>query len=114
MRQLKDHETIAKLASGVKRFVLPEQWRYIAIWTKHQQWHNLASTFENRRQLLRAAEMYKKANNNYGLERITRAQIEFMPDNQERSLGEPIIVQAKYRNATELRCVAKRVDVWPC
>ena len=68
---LKDDETIARLASGIKRFKLPDEFNPIKIYQaiaddpKTGQGEHaldaLASIFENRRQLDRAADYLKKS-----------------------------------------------------
>jgi uncharacterized protein YfaS (alpha-2-macroglobulin family) len=64
LHTLGDDETIAKLASGIKRFKLPEEHNYIAIYKEIADKDAivgkaaLAQEFENRRQYPRAAELW--------------------------------------------------------
>ncbi|MBA3481366.1 MAG: alpha-2-macroglobulin, partial [Pirellulales bacterium] len=69
LHTLGDDETIAKLANGIKRFKLPEEQNYIALYqeiSESQQgdWQGakvaLAQEFENRRQYPRAAQLWKE------------------------------------------------------
>ncbi|HEX6961431.1 MAG TPA: MG2 domain-containing protein, partial [Lacipirellula sp.] len=69
LHTLGDDETIAKLASGIKRFKLPEDHNYISLYRKVAEgregdWKSakamLAQEYENRRQYPRAAELWKE------------------------------------------------------
>jgi alpha-2-macroglobulin len=69
LHTLGDDETIAKLASGIKRFKLPEEHNYISLYREiadsgENDWKGakaaLAQEFENRRQYPRAAELWKE------------------------------------------------------
>ncbi len=68
---LKETETIARLATGVKRFTLPEEFNFITMFLKLAEtaknediakgaFAELAGTFQDRRQLVRAAEILLK------------------------------------------------------
>ncbi|MGD9128560.1 MAG: hypothetical protein PVH19_14375, partial [Planctomycetia bacterium] len=69
---LKDNETIAKLANGVKRFSMPEEFQYIELYRKvandesvkpdvrYRAMANLFDIYQNRRQYPKAAEYAKK------------------------------------------------------
>ena len=73
---LTDDETVAQLASGIKRFKLPDEFNpikvYQAIASDPQTGHaeealdSLATIFENRGQLDRAADYLKQSRNVYG------------------------------------------------
>ncbi|NMC19744.1 MAG: alpha-2-macroglobulin, partial [Thermogutta sp.] len=67
---LSEDETMARLADGIKRFPLPEEFNYIRIWRRLadkegglqvQALDRLAGVFENRRQYPKAAEMLGRA-----------------------------------------------------
>jgi len=75
VRTLGEDETIARLANGIKRFKLPEEFNFIhlfqAIAEKKSAWgeqalEQLADLFENRQQYDRAAEYWKKNIADYG------------------------------------------------
>jgi uncharacterized protein YfaS (alpha-2-macroglobulin family) len=73
---LKDDETIARLASGIKRFTLPDEFNPIKILQTiaddrrtgqgEEALSALAMIFENRRQLDRAAGIWKRSRQEYG------------------------------------------------
>ncbi len=73
---LKDDETIARLATGIKRFTLPDEFNPIkidlAIADNPKTGHGeealtaLATIFENRRQFDRAADYLKRSRDTYG------------------------------------------------
>ena len=67
---LSEEETMARLAVGVRRFALPEEFNFIRIWRrlaeKQGGWQvqaldRLAGVFENRRQYPKAADLLKRA-----------------------------------------------------
>lgn len=90
LHTLEENETIARLASGIRRFVLPDEWDYIAMYrkladtypemkpatdeTSSSLWQNvhwqtlqkLAMIFENRRQFATAAHYWKECIDRYG------------------------------------------------
>lgn len=70
LHTLKDEETIARLATGIKRFQLPDEHNPIKIWKSHADgkdgWADdaldqLGTTYENRRQYVRAADIWRDA-----------------------------------------------------
>ena len=68
---LEDDETIAKLASGVKRFKLPDEYNHIKLWQRiakntaggytTQALDSLGQCYENRRQYEKAADVWRQA-----------------------------------------------------
>ena len=59
---LKDTETIARLATGIKRFDLPDEFNYIKLWEQAdtpQALSRLAMVYQDRRQLPKAAERWE-------------------------------------------------------
>jgi hypothetical protein len=58
---LSDDETIAKLATGIKRFNLPKEFNYIRIYRELKAFVQLGQIFEDRRQYDKAAECWKLA-----------------------------------------------------
>ncbi|MDR0704383.1 MAG: alpha-2-macroglobulin, partial [Planctomycetaceae bacterium] len=71
LETLGDDETIAQLATGIKRFKMPDEFNYIALYKKILETGNkdseiaalesLAAIYKNRRQFSRAANCYEKA-----------------------------------------------------
>ena len=63
--KLNDNQTIAKLATGIKKFILPDEHNYIAIYKSLIQrgdqgsYHQLANVYLNRRQFEKAEEVLK-------------------------------------------------------
>jgi uncharacterized protein YfaS (alpha-2-macroglobulin family) len=76
LHTLGEDETIAKLANGIKRFNLPDEFNFIKIYREvadagksspgDQSLSQLSSIFENRRQYPRAAEIWRRAIKEYG------------------------------------------------
>lgn len=77
LHTLKETETIARTAMGVKRFSLPDEFNYIKVWERvaergrstygESARDQLASEFENRRQYVKAAEGWRKSIEHYGV-----------------------------------------------
>ncbi len=131
---LGEDETIARLATGIKRFKLPDDHNYIKLDQKVladlatnktdprglDAARNLAMEFENRRQYPRAAEYWRQA-----IERSTGdahktaqqrlAQIEGNWGQFESVMSQPAgrgaTVDFRFRNATSAEFVAQEVDV---
>ncbi|MDO5309956.1 MAG: alpha-2-macroglobulin family protein [Planctomycetia bacterium] len=66
LNTLEDNETIARLATGLKRFKLPQEYDYIALWREsleynvdYHVWTQVALEYENRRQYVKAAEVWR-------------------------------------------------------
>ena len=76
LHTLKENETIARLATGVKRFELPDEFNFIRITQEigsnaasgeaEQSLNRLAEIFENRRQYPRAAEYWRESIRRFG------------------------------------------------
>ena len=76
LHTLTDKETIARLASGIKRFTLPAEFNFVAIYQKLRRTENqyyartaveaLASIYENRRLYPQAAKMWRESINRFG------------------------------------------------
>jgi alpha-2-macroglobulin len=70
LHTLGENETIARLATGIKRFILPDEFNYIKIFQQigadsqssyaMQSLATLASIFENRRQYAKAAQYWQR------------------------------------------------------
>ncbi len=129
LHTLKDNETIARLASGVERFTLPDEYSFIAIYKQLAE-HPTASVAEaamsklhqiylNRRQFVTAASWLEKSIEQFEDPRGTKAnQLAAIREprvaldslapvvaNQENSVG------AKFRNAERIKFQMQRVDV---
>lgn len=129
LHTLEEHETIARLATGIQRFELPDEFNHIKL---HQQictdlkpgsFHSLralAEIFENRRQFPKAAsywkqlithpnkhirrqaqERRKRIVGNWGRFETTTTQ----PANQAAS------VDFLFRNATQLHLTAQQINI---
>ena len=76
LHTLKDTETIARLATGLKRFSVPDEYNWIKIYSRvadrarttfgETALGSLAQEFEDRRQYPRGAEVWKRAIKEYG------------------------------------------------
>lgn len=126
---LKDDETIAQLASGIKRFKLPDEFNFITIYQNVasrgkslQGEHSrdmLAQIYEDRRQYPKAAEAWKKARSEYGdvhnnrqqrLDQIVGAWGRFEPGGTQPAGTNPTI-DYRFRNGNRVAFNAWTVNV---
>lgn len=110
LHTLADDETMAKLATGIKRFKLPEEQNYIALQRRivensegaSSQWQQaksaLAQEFENRRQYPRAAQEWKELFASALTNSTYRERFEQIVGNWGRL--EPVVTQPAGRGAT--------------
>ena len=133
LHTLAENETIARLATGVKRFTLPDEFNFIKIWQEiaadpkaayaEYACQQLAETFENRRQYPKAAEYWKRCLEEWGRrDENTRRRCQERLDQIVNNWGrfEPVTTQPagkgatvdfRFRNGGEVRFSAKRIDV---
>ncbi len=127
---LKDEETIARLATGVKRFKLPDDLNPIKIFQSiagepktgqgEEALASLATIFENRRQLDRAAVYLKQSRESYGdkdggskqkrLDQILGAWGEFITM-KTHPAGRGATVDYRFRNGRRVHFEAHEIDV---
>ncbi|MGL4511669.1 MAG: alpha-2-macroglobulin family protein [Lacipirellulaceae bacterium] len=121
VQSLGDDESIARLATGVKRFRLPEGHRYLALYEGHGLWQRVAEARLNRRQRGQAAEALRKAIAAAGdarvrdglklqLDQVVRPWVR-MESVETRVAGEGALLRVSHRNAKRLDFVARRIDV---
>jgi uncharacterized protein YfaS (alpha-2-macroglobulin family) len=123
---LGEDETIARLASGIKRFKLPEEFNYVKIYEqlakqgsqRGEALRRLAELFENRRQYTKAANYWKQCIALGGdvqplkdrLEQITGNWGQFEP-----VLGQPAgkgaTIEYRFRNGKQVEFTAQEVLV---
>jgi uncharacterized protein YfaS (alpha-2-macroglobulin family) len=121
LHTLRDDETIARLATGIKRFKLPDEFNWIKIYERvagrgknhfgEQARDNLAQTYEDRRQYVKAADAWRKAiaeygpgNNNFRrqrLEQIIGNWGRFEPG-QMQPAGKKAVVDFRFRNGNKV------------
>src|SRR5436190_22125815 len=127
---LTEEETIARLATGIKRFKLPDEFNFIRLYQEiaargksglgEQCVDALAQIFEDRRQYVKAAAAWQRAINEYGAgpndnRRARRNQIvgnwgRF--DNvQTQPAGKGATVEFRFRNANRVSFEAAEVNV---
>lgn len=109
---LRDDETIARLATGVRRFTLPDEFNYIRIFTSLGDAESLARIYENRRQFTKAVAWWTK------LGEQGRDQVRQITGNwgtfdpvQTQAAGAQAGVHFRFRNATAVHCTAQTIDV---
>jgi hypothetical protein len=129
LHTLGEDETIARLATGIKRFKLPDEFNYIKIIRELVQTKaystepstTLAEIFENRRQYPKAADVWRQAIKDYGgggekdwngmrLAQIVGNWGTFEPVMTAPS-GKGATVDFRFRNATKVSFEAHEIDV---
>lgn len=121
LAELSDEETLARLATGVKRFSLPEGSRYVQLFREHEAWTTLASIYRNRDQRPRAVEALRSAlaeASSKSEQKRLQGQIDqfvlpwvrFDPSVTQPA-SEGATLRVTHRNAAEVRFVARPIDV---
>lgn len=127
---LKENETIAKLANGIKRFDLPDDYNHIRIYQQIAEEPKsgrgdeallaLANVFQNRLQFPRAAEYWRKSIEQYGpgpedfkrkqLEQITGAWGRFEPIGSQPT-GGAASFEFRFRNGKKVAFKAHQIKI---
>jgi uncharacterized protein YfaS (alpha-2-macroglobulin family) len=130
LASLKDDETIARLATGVRRFTVPEEFNWISVFKRvadrgmsvhgESALANLGSIFENRRQYPKAADIWTRAIREYGpgtnnmrqerLNQIVSNWGRFEPM-QMQANSKGAVVDFRYRNGNKVSFEAFAIDV---
>jgi hypothetical protein len=129
LHTLADDETIAQLASGVRRFKLPDDYNYIKIYKElaaekdsfaEPRIERLAGIYENRRQYPAAAEWWQRLIERFGtgqeqyrtkrLEQITGNWGRFEPQ-MTKPAGEGAELEFRFRNGRQVNFDARRIDI---
>lgn len=130
LHTLKDKETIARLATGLKRFEIPDEYNWIKIYTRiadraQTSWGeralgNLASEFEDRRMYPRSADLWKRAIKEYGpgkdawrqkrLDQIVGNWGRF-ENVQTQTSSKEALIDFRYRNGVNVAFEAHEIDV---
>ena len=130
LHTLNENETIAKLATGVKRFEMPDEFNFIkgfqelaadeAGGNSEQAVNRLAEIFENRRQYPRAAEYWRESIRRHGvgqnnwkrdrLDQIVKNWGQFVTVSTQPA-GQGATVEFAFRNAERVDFEAHEVDI---
>lgn len=125
---LKDTESIAKLATGIKRFDLPKEYNFIELLNQiidepetgsvSQAFNTLGQIYEDRRQYETAVEVYRKKIKTLGNDRHANQRIDQIVKNWGRfeptkmqSSGSKMDFNYRFRNGDHVDFVATKVDV---
>ncbi len=107
---LAEDETIARLATGVKRFTLPADYDFVKLYKELGNHSKLGQIFENRRQYPKAAEQWKLDGNAERVAQITQPWCRF-----DGTPGQPAGVGAKvgitFRNGKKIELEAHEIDL---
>jgi len=132
LHTLKEEETIARLATGLKRFSVPDEFNWLKIYLRvadrartvwgEQALGNLAQDFEDRRQYPKAAEFWKRAIKEYGpgnnnvrqnrLDQIVGTWGRF-ENVQTQPAGKETVLDFRYRNGAKVTFEAHAVKRAP-
>jgi uncharacterized protein YfaS (alpha-2-macroglobulin family) len=130
LHTLKDTETVAKLASGLKRFDVPDEFNWIKIYQRiaargksrfgEMARDALAYEYEDRRQYVKAAAVWRKAIAEYGagFEKERQRQLDQIVGNWGRfedgavqPAGKKAVVPLRFRNGKKVHFEAHAVNV---
>ncbi|MEX0643654.1 MAG: alpha-2-macroglobulin, partial [Pirellulales bacterium] len=130
LHTLGEDETIARLATGVKRFKLPDEFNFIKIYREiagagksdHAKaaLQELAASFENRRQYPTAADVWRRAIAEYGpgQENHRQHRLDQIVKNWGRLEGSPTqpagkgaTIEFRYRNAKKVSFEAHEIKI---
>jgi len=118
LNTLRENETIARLATGVRRFSLPDEFNYIKIYQRlakvgsayhHSANSMLGAIFADRRQFERAAEYYTLAEQNDEVKQIRGNWGQFGPV-MTQPAGQGATVEYRFRNGKKVRLTARAID----
>ncbi len=127
LHTLAENETIARLATGIKRFTLPDEFNFIKIYqdaaSRPRQAYgehaiqNLAQIFENRRQYPKAADYWRKCFkvskdqcHKDRLEQIVKNWGRFEPI-MTQPAGKGATVEYRFRNGKAVELTAHEINV---
>lgn len=120
LHTLGENETIARLAVGVRRFELPDEFNHIKVLQQiiadpatgrvRDAEEALGQVFENRRQYPRAAEYWRMAGNRDRLSQIEGNWGRFEP-NLVQPAGRGATIEFRFRNGKQVRFTAQAVHV---
>ncbi|MGE0085907.1 MAG: alpha-2-macroglobulin [Desulfococcaceae bacterium] len=110
LHTLSEEETIAKLATGIRRFHLPDEFNFIRIYREIGNNQSLAQIFENRRQYAKAAEFWKLAGNPDKVKQITANWGAFEPL-MTQPAGKGATVDYRFRNGSRVRFTAHPIKI---
>ncbi|MFI4875404.1 MAG: MG2 domain-containing protein, partial [Blastopirellula sp. JB062] len=130
LHTLQENETIARLANGVKRFKLPDEFNHLALYRQimaddksgdaEQAYQQLAGIFENRRQYPQAAQLWREAidkfgpgNNNFRKNRLQQIVGNWgqFQGGEIAPAGQGAQLQYLFRNAKKVNLTAAPIDV---
>ena len=126
LHTLAENETIARLAGGIKRFTLPEDWNYIRLYrelasragTGEQALSQLAQIFENRRQYPAAAvhwrwniERYGDKNQAWKQKRLDQIEKNWggFDEVSVFPAGTAVAVDYRFRNGSRVKLEARAI-----
>jgi len=111
LHTLGEDETISRLATGIKRFKLPDEFNYIRIFKElNDASQRLGQIFENRRQYSKAAEYWKRAGQPDRVDQIVGNWGQFEPV-MTQPAGQGATVEFRFRNGRKVHFTAREVDV---
>lgn len=108
LHTLKPNETIARLATGVKRFTLPDEFNFIRLFKENQNFTVLGEIFENRRQYAAAADYYRKAGKTEQVDQIT-GNWGVLEPTTVKPAGKAARIDYRFRNGDEVTFEAHRI-----
>lgn len=110
LKTLTDEETISRLATGIKRFRLPDDYGFIRLYKEINYHWKVAQIYENRRQYVKAVEQWTKSGNKANVQRIAGNWGAFEPVTTQPA-GKGATVDFKFRNGKRVQFTAREIKV---
>jgi uncharacterized protein YfaS (alpha-2-macroglobulin family) len=115
LRSLGEDETIARLASGIRRFKLPADYDFIKAYRElavsdSSANYKLGEVFENRQQYVKAAECFEKSGHTDRVKRI-RGNYGTFEGAPTQASGAGAVVDFRYRNGKKVAFTAHRIEM---
>ncbi len=119
LHELNNNETIAKLAGGIKRFELPDEFNFIRLFKDadekgyHSANRELARIFENRRQYDKSLVYWKRVDSKYArdhIKQITDPWGAFDPI-KDQPAGKNATIDFRFRNGNKVHLEAYKINI---
>jgi alpha-2-macroglobulin len=110
LHTLAENESVARLATGITRFKMPDDANYLLLYKELKGWTDLAQIFENRRQYPKAADYWKKAGYKDNVDQILGNWGQFHQTSTYPAGSEPVLAY-RFRNGEAVSFEAHAIDV---
>jgi uncharacterized protein YfaS (alpha-2-macroglobulin family) len=110
LHTLGEDETMARLATGIQRFKLPDEFNPIRVFQELEAHARLGQIFEDRRQYPKAAEHWRRAGQQGHVDQIVKPWGAFEPV-MTQPAGRGATIELRFRNGKQVSFEAREVNV---